>query len=69
MLHHAGAEPELNLALKDEPFEPAHWLAHGVPRARAGHTDGTWEARWKVKDVTSRLTMLGAPGPTAVEVV
>ncbi|HVM47620.1 MAG TPA: hypothetical protein VMU04_06305, partial [Candidatus Acidoferrum sp.] len=62
MLHHAGAQPELDLPLKDEPFEPAAWLAHGVPGARAARTDGTWEARWKVKDVTSRLTMLGALG-------
>jgi hypothetical protein len=61
MLHHTGSEPELDLSLKDEPFEPAGWLAHGVPRARGARTDGTWEAHWKVKDVTSRLTMLGAP--------
>jgi len=62
MLHHAGAAPELSLPLKDEPFEPASWLARGVPGARAARTDGTWEARWNVNDVTSRLTMLGVPG-------
>lgn len=62
MLHHAGAAPELDLPLKEEPFTPANWLAHGVPQARTGRTDGTWEARWKLKDVTSRVTMLGAPG-------
>jgi hypothetical protein len=62
MLHHAGAQPELDLPLKEVAFEPAQWVAHGIPQARRAPTDGTWEARWKVKDVTSRLTMLGTPG-------
>ncbi len=62
MLHHTGSAPQLNVTLKEERFEPASWLAQGLPQARAGRSDGAWEARWNVKDVTSRLTMLGAPG-------
>ncbi len=62
MFHHAGAAPDLSVALKEEPFAPASWLAHGLSSARVGRTDRTWESRWKINDVTSRLTMLGAAG-------
>jgi hypothetical protein len=62
MFHHAGTTPELSVPLKEETFTPASWLAHGVPTARVGRTDNTWESRWRINDVTSRLTMFGAPG-------
>jgi hypothetical protein len=45
-----------------QPFEPASWVANGVRQARVARTDDTWEARWNVQGVISRLTMLGAPG-------
>lgn len=61
MFHHTGDAPELSLPLKEQTFAPASWLAIGVPSALVGRTDGTWESRWQINDVTSRLTMLGAP--------
>lgn len=62
MFHHAGGAPDINVPLKNETFAPASWLANGDPSGRVGRTDGTWESRWKTKGVTSRITMLGAPG-------
>lgn len=62
MLHHAGAAPRISTTMEGAVFTPAAWLANGSPRARRAATDAAWEARWRVADVTSRLTMAGAPG-------
>jgi hypothetical protein len=43
-------------------FTPAEWLYHGSTNVRCARLDGPWDARWSVTGVTSRLTMLGAPG-------
>ena len=64
MLHHAGAAPKFSMPMSDGTFAPAEWLANGSGRIQRANVDGTWEARWSVADVTSRLTMLGAKATT-----
>jgi len=65
MLHHSGQSPELSLPMKSGGFEPQEWLANGSSNVMQAATSGPWEARWKIADVTSRLTMLGTE-PTTV---
>jgi hypothetical protein len=62
MLQHAGPAPTLSVPLTQGTFIPAEWLAHGTTNVRYAPVDSTWDARWKVGTVTSRLTMLGAAG-------
>ncbi len=62
LLHHAGAAPRLSMPVTQGTFSPADWLAHGTTNVRCARLDGPWDARWSVAEVTSRLTMLGAPG-------
>ncbi len=62
MLQHAGAAPRLSMPLAPGTFAPADWLAHGTTNVHRAQLDGLWDARWSVGGVTSRLTMLGAPG-------
>jgi hypothetical protein len=62
IVNHAGAAPRLSMPTDDGTFAPAEWLYNGTKRVRHGRTDGAWDAQWKVDDVTSRLTMLGAAG-------
>lgn len=62
MVHHAGGPPELSVPMQDGTFEPSEWLYNGTQRVMRGATDGTWTSQWKVDDVTSRVTMLGAEG-------
>jgi hypothetical protein len=65
MLQHAGPAPVISFPLADGRFEPAAWLANGTGRVRRASTAGTWDARWTVGGVTSRITMLG-PADTEV---
>jgi hypothetical protein len=60
MIHHAGPAPTLSIPLQDGAFEPAAWLTNGTQKVRRASTADTWDARWMVGDVTSRITMLGA---------
>jgi hypothetical protein len=62
MLHHAGGPPAFSLPMQDGVFEPREWLYNGTSRIRTARTDAQWTAQWTVDDVTSRLTMLDAPG-------
>lgn len=59
MFHHAGAAPTISLLMREGTFAPKDWLANGGERVLQGSASGPWEARWKVGEVTSRLTMLG----------
>jgi hypothetical protein len=61
MLHHAGPAPRLSMPVTEGKFVPADWLASGTTNVRRAQLDGTWDARWSVGAVTSRLTMMGAP--------
>ncbi|MBI5092561.1 MAG: heparinase II/III family protein [Candidatus Hydrogenedentes bacterium] len=60
MVHHAGKAPEFSVPVSDGEFSPADWLYNGTKRVRHARTDDTWQASWRVDDVTSRVTMLGA---------
>ncbi len=62
MIHHAGSAPRLSVPETSAEFTPAAYIANGgdVVRLADGGTD--WDARWSARGVTSRLTMLGAPG-------
>ena len=62
MLHHAGSAPLLSMPVTQGTFTPAEWLFHGSTNLRCARLDGPWDARWSVAGVTSRLTMMGAPG-------
>ena len=62
MLHHAGPAPRFSMPVTEGAFVPADWLASGTTNVRRAQLDGAWDARWSVGAVTSRLTMLGAPG-------
>lgn len=62
MLHHAGSAPRLSMPVAAGTFTPGDWLAHGTTNVRYAKLDDPWDARWSVAGVTSRLTMLGAPG-------
>jgi hypothetical protein len=62
MVNLAGDTPTLSLATDEAPFEPADWLYNGTNRVGHAATDGLWDARWRVDDVTSRFTMLPAKG-------
>jgi len=61
MLHHMGPAPTLSTPMREGSFEPAAWLANGTRRVRSASTGDTWDVRWTVGDVTSRVTMLGSP--------
>jgi len=62
VIHHSGTAPQLSMALEKGAFEPAQWIANGTGRVLSAKTDGSWDARWIVGGVTSRLSMLGSPG-------
>ena len=62
IVNHAGAAPALSLPTAPGSFEPEAWLANGSGRVLEAETGDTWSAQWRVDDVTSRLTMLGAEG-------
>ena len=62
MLHHAGTSPRLSLAMTQSDFDPKQWLYSGTANIRRSEANDQWDAQWKVNDVTSRLTMLGAAG-------
>lgn len=65
LFHHAGPAPSLSLPMRDGHFAPKDWLANGSERVLQASATGPWEARWKLGEVTSRLTMLGNE-PTTV---
>lgn len=65
MIHHAGPAPTLSTPMRDGTFTPKDWLANGGERVQQATVSGPWEARWKVGEVASRLTMLGSE-PTTV---
>jgi hypothetical protein len=50
------------MAVAEGSFEPAAWLYNGTGRVAHGQPPGTWDVRWHVDDVTSRLTMMAADG-------
>jgi hypothetical protein len=62
IVHHAGPAPQFSTAMAAGTFAPKDWLYNGTDRVLAGRPAGTWDARWKVGGVTSRLTMAGADG-------
>ena len=63
MMNHAGTErPVISKPVQPVTFEPAAWLISGTTNSLGVTTGEQWEARWKVSDVNSRVTMLGAPG-------
>lgn len=62
MVHHAGAAPVLSMPVAPASFEPAAWLYNGTERVMSGAGDADWDCRWQVAGVTSRVTLLGAPG-------
>jgi hypothetical protein len=64
MFHHAGPAPKFSMPMNDGSFVPTDWLANGSVRVRQATVDGTWNARWSIEGVTSRLTMLGAEATT-----
>jgi len=64
MFHHAGPAPKFSMPMNQGEFAPANWLANGGERIQQATLDGTWEARWLVGGMTSRLTMLGADATT-----
>ncbi len=61
MIHHAGPAPSLSIPMQDGLLEPAAWLANGTQKVRRASTGDTWNVRWTLGGVTSRITMLGAP--------
>jgi len=62
IVNHAGSAPSLSLPVEAGEFEPKAWLARGSAKVVHAVSDGDWSACWRVDDVTSRLTMLGAEG-------
>ena len=62
MANHAGPVPAFSMPMAEGTFEPQDWLYNGTDAVWHATTGDTWEARWQVDGVTSRLTMLGAPG-------
>jgi len=62
LVHHRGSRPVFSLPMERGAFEPAEWLRNGTGNILVGAADGAWEARWKIDDVVSQLTMLGSPG-------
>ena len=62
MVNHAGAAPTLSAPTEAGEFEPRAWLAHGSGKVLCAAPETDWTASWRVGDVTSRLTMLGANG-------
>jgi hypothetical protein len=62
IVNHAGTSPGLSLAMTQSDFDPKQWLYSGTANIRRSEANDQWDARWKVNDVTSRLTMLGAAG-------
>ncbi len=59
MAHHAGGRPELSVTAAPATFEPKVWLQNGTENTVRAQSSVAWEARWKVGDVNSRLTMGG----------
>ncbi len=65
MAHHAGPAPRFSMAMEDAAFEPVEWLYNGTGRVVRGSPAEAWDVRWRVDEVTSRLTMMGAEGTEA----
>jgi hypothetical protein len=61
IVNHAGPAPEISLPLAPRTFTPEAWLAGGSGKVLGAPAPGSWSARWRVNDVTSRLHMPGAP--------
>jgi hypothetical protein len=61
LIHHAGCAPRLSAELTRSAFAPVDWLYHGSTNVFRATPAGSWDARWSVSGVTSRITMLGAP--------
>jgi len=59
IVNHAGPAPELSVKTEPVVFEPKEWLYGGTDKTAGAVMNTDWEARWRVDDVTSRLTMLG----------
>ena len=64
VFHHAGGAPNFSMPMHNGHFAPSEWLANGGKHVQQALIDNDWEARWSVKGITSRLTMLGALGTT-----
>lgn len=62
MAQFGAPRPELSVPATKAAFEPGDWLTNGTERVLLARPDAAWEARWRVEDVTARLTMMGAPG-------
>ena len=62
MVHHAGTAPRLSMPTSAGAFSPERWLYNGTKDVLCAKLDAVWDARWSVDGVTSRLTMLSAPG-------
>lgn len=62
IVNHGGGAPEFSIDMVAGTFTPEQWLAGGTDTVRTATTAATWSARWRVNEITSRLTMLGAPG-------
>lgn len=61
IVNHGGTAPVLSMETSAGPFEPRRWLEGGSDRIRTATSDDRWTAQWQVNEVTSRLTMVGAP--------
>ncbi len=62
MVNHAGTAPTFSVPTQPATFDPPAWRDHGTDKVLQAKGDADWEARWRVDDVTSRLTMLGGEG-------
>ena len=62
IVNHSGTRPEFSIPMEPVRFQPVAWLLGGTTDSLGTRTDATWDARWKVENVTSRLTMLGSAG-------
>jgi len=76
--HGVGEEPALSIPMEARTgFEPALYVMRGGPDYRTGAADHTFTATWRLpaepdsefpgrrRDVSSRVTVAGAPGQTA----
>ena len=61
IVNHAGPAPAISLPVEPGAFTPEAWVAGGSGKVLTATSGDAWTAQWPVKDVTSRLTMLGAP--------
>ncbi|MHB8952983.1 MAG: heparinase II/III domain-containing protein [Pirellulaceae bacterium] len=62
MMHHAGEPPRCSVPMSEGTFTPSEWLAGGTQQVRYARVENTWDVRWTVDEVTSRLTIMGAAG-------